>query len=51
MTLIWLDGGSDEYWGNIMNLGYRFPRLQWHRLQWHPAYSDSFDMSQMAYYI
>ena len=22
-------------------------RLQWHCLQWHPAYSDTFGMSQM----
>ena len=26
---------------------YRSPRLQWHCLQWHPAYSDTFGMSQM----
>ena len=25
---------------------YRSPRLQWHCLQWHPAYSDTFGMSQ-----
>ena len=29
-------------------VGYhRSPRLQWHCLQWHPAYSDTFCMSQM----
>ena len=28
--------------------GYRLPRSQWHRLQWHPCYSDTFDSSQMA---
>ena len=26
---------------------YRSPRLQWHWLQWHPAFSDTFGMSQM----
>ena len=26
---------------------YRSPRLQWHCLQWHPSYSDTFGMSQM----
>ena len=26
---------------------YRSPRLQWHYLQWHPAYSDTFCISQM----
>ena len=26
---------------------YRSPRLQWHCLQWHPANSDTFGMSQM----
>ena len=33
------------------SLYYRFPRLQWHWLQWHPTYSDSFDMFQMAFHI
>ena len=35
----------------MLKLEYRFPRLQWHRLKWHPAYSDSFDMSQLAFLI
>ena len=26
---------------------YRSPRLQWHRLMWHPAYSDSFCQSHL----
>ena len=26
---------------------YRSPRLQWHWLQWHPAFSDTFGMPQM----
>ena len=30
---------------------YRFPRLQWHPIQWNPGYSDSFDKSQMAFHI
>ena len=29
------------------NHQYRSPRLQWHCLQWHPAFSDTFGMSRM----
>ena len=36
---------------SYMRSHYRLPRLQWHRLQWHPAYGDSFDRSQMAFSI
>ena len=31
------------------SLFYRFPRLEWHWLQWHPGYSDSFDRSRLAF--
>ena len=31
----------------ITKVSYRSPRLQWHCLQWHPAYSDTFGMSRM----
>ena len=28
---------------------YSNARLQWHRLQWHPAYSDTLDNPQIIY--
>ena len=30
---------------------YRHPCLQWHWLQWHPGYSDSFDSSQLDFHM
>ena len=47
-TYVWL---PTAFTNHLLQKQYRFPRLQWHWLEWHPGYSDSFDRSQMTSHI